>query len=267
MSFFNPFSFIDAWSPVAVGLLVSLLAGLSTAVGALPVFFTRRIAPWLQDGLLGFAAGVMLAATAFSLVVPALGHAGGGWGGAAVVGAGILLGGVFLDLIDRYAPHEHFIKGPEGGGANSQLAGIWLFVIAITIHNFPEGLAVGVATGSGDLANGLSVAIGIGLQNVPEGLAVAVALLGQGYTPLYAFGVSLLTGLVEPVGGLVGAGAVTMGQGILPWALAFAAGAMLFVIMDEIIPETHKRGNERVATFMMLAGFIVMMALDTALAG
>ncbi|HYG60744.1 MAG TPA: ZIP family metal transporter [Symbiobacteriaceae bacterium] len=253
-------------NPVMAGIVLSLLAGLATGLGALPVFVPRRISPWVQDGMLGFAAGVMLAATAFSLVVPALEHAGGGWGGAGVVGFGILLGGVFLDLIDRYSPHQHFIKGPEGGAASSNLTRIWLFIIAITIHNFPEGLAVGVATGSGDVAAGLSVAIGIGLQNIPEGLAVAVALVGQGYKPWRVFLISLATGLVEPLGGIVGAGTVALSASILPYALAFAAGAMLFVIMDEIIPETHERGNERIATYMMLVGFVVMMALDTALA-
>lgn len=254
-------------NPILVGLLVSLAAGLATALGAIPVFVTRRISPKVQDSMLGFAAGVMLAATAFSLVVPGLEAAGGGWKGAAVVGLGIFLGGGFVDLMDRFSPHQHIIKGPEGDVASSNLGRIWLFVIAIAIHNFPEGLAVGVAAGSGDFGSGLSVAIGIGLQNMPEGLAVAVALLGQGYRPWYVFGVSLLTGLVEPLGGLVGVGAVVLATGVLPWALAFAAGAMLFVIMDEIIPETHKRGNERIATFAMLIGFIFMMALDTALGG
>lgn len=253
-------------NPIVLGLLVSLLAGLATALGAIPVFVTRQISPKVQDGMLGFAAGVMLAATAFSLVVPGVEAAGGGWKGAGVVGLGILLGGMFVDLLDKYSPHQHIIKGPEGGGASSHLARIWLFVIAIAIHNFPEGLAVGVAVGSGDLGAGISVALGIGLQNIPEGLAVAVALLGQGYKPGYVFLISLATGLVEPLGGLLGVGAVVMAEGILPWALAFAAGAMLFVIMDEIIPESHKRGNERIATYCMMIGFVVMMALDTALA-
>lgn len=253
-------------NPILAGLVVSLLAGLATGLGALPVFFTSRIDPKVHDGMLGFAAGVMLAATAFSLVVPALEHTGGGWSGAGMVGAGILLGGIFLDMIDKYSPHQHFIKGPEGGGDNSKLGRAWLFIIAIAIHNFPEGLAVGVATGSGDVTAGLSVGIGIGLQNAPEGLAVAIAMLGQGYRPLNAFLVALATGLVEPLGGLIGVGTVVMSSWILPYALAFAAGAMLFVIMDEIIPETHERGNERIATYMMLVGFITMMALDTALA-
>ena len=252
---------------ILAGLTVSLLAGLATALGAIPVFIFRRIPKWLHDGLLGFAAGVMLAATAFSLVIPALAAAGGGWKAAGIVGLSIFVGGGFVDLIDRWAPHEHFIKGPEGatGAARSRLARIWLFIIAITIHNFPEGLAVGVAAGSGDMNAGLSVGMGIGLQNIPEGLAVAVALVGENYSMLQVFVITLLTGLVEPIGGAFGVLGVVLAKGVLPWALAFAAGAMLFVISDEIIPETHERGNERFATFMLLIGFIVMMALDNVL--
>ncbi|MFZ5825291.1 MAG: ZIP family metal transporter [Bacillota bacterium] len=251
--------------PILLGLVASLLAGAAHSIGALPTLFTRNIAPRLYDGMLGFAAGVMLAATVFSLLIPAMGYAGGGLRGAAVAAVGLLLGGLFLDLVDRYSPHRHFIKGPEGGGSTSALQRIWLFIIAIAIHNFPEGLAVGVGIGSGDVANGISLAIGIGIQNIPEGLAVALALLGERYSLGSVFLITLLTGMVEPVGGLVGVLGVTMAAPLLPYALAFAAGAMLFVISDEIIPETHERGNERTATYMLLVGFIVMMTLDTTL--
>jgi len=213
--------------------------------------------------MLGFAAGVMLAATVFSLIIPAIEKGGGGVRGVVAASIGILVGGVFLDLIDKFSPHEHFIKGPEGGAASTSLAKIWLFIIAITIHNFPEGLAVGVGVGSGDLGNGISLAIGIALQNIPEGLAVALALLGERYSPGYVFGITLLTGLVEPVGGLFGIMGAVYATSFLPYALAFAGGAMLFVISDEIIPETHERGNERVATYMILLGFVLMMFLDT----
>jgi ZIP family zinc transporter len=253
------------YSPIAVGLVASLLAGLATALGALPVFFTRHVPAKAHDGMLGFAAGVMLAATVFSLIIPAMEYAGGGIGGVVTATIGMLLGGAFLDVVDKLSPHEHFIKGIEGGADRSRLAQIWLFIIAITIHNFPEGLAVGVGVGSGDLANGITLAIGIGLQNIPEGLAVALALLSQGYSTGYTFWISLLTGLVEPVGGLLGVLGVTLAHSVLPYALAFAAGAMLFVISDEIIPETHQRGHERIATYLLLVGFIVMMALDTTL--
>jgi len=256
---------LSRYDPILVGLIASLIAGCATGIGALPVFLARSVPVKLHDGMLGFAAGVMLAATAFSLVVPAIEYGGGGVAGALVAAVGILLGGVFLDTVDRYVPHRHFLAGGEGGGDTSALARIWLFVFAIAIHNFPEGLAVGVGVGSGDLANGLVLAIGIGLQNLPEGLAVALALIGQKYSVWRSFWVALLTGLVEPVGGLLGVAGVTVARPILPYALAFAGGAMLFVISDEIIPETHRRGNQRVATYMVLLGFVVMMFLDTTL--
>ncbi|HWI60396.1 MAG TPA: ZIP family metal transporter, partial [Symbiobacteriaceae bacterium] len=249
-------------SPVLLGIIASLFAGLATCVGAIPVFFTRNIPRKAQDGMLGFAAGVMLAATIFSLIIPSIDKAGGGLQGVMVAAVGIMAGGIFLDLVDKISPHEHFIKGPEGGTASSSLAKIWLFVIAITIHNFPEGLAVGVGVGSGDLGNGISLAIGIALQNIPEGLAVALALLGENYRPGYVFWIVLLTGLVEPVGAMFGLLGAVFASSALPYALAFAGGAMLFVISDEIIPETHERGNERIATYLILIGFIVMMALD-----
>ena len=257
--------FLSQYNPITVGLIASLIAGCATGIGALPIFFTRTVPPKLHDGMLGFAAGVMLAATAFSLVVPAIEYGGGGLVGALIAAFGLILGGVFLDTVDRYIPHLHFIAGAEGGADDSALAKIWLFVLAIAIHNFPEGLAVGVGIGSGDLSNGITLAIGIGLQNIPEGLAVALALISQRYSVGKAFWVALLTGLVEPVGGVLGVVGVTVAQPILPYALAFAGGAMLFVISDEIIPETHRRGNHRVATFMVLIGFVIMMVLDTTL--
>ncbi len=214
--------------------------------------------------MLGFGAGVMLAATSFSLIVPAVEAAGGSTAGAFIVAAGMALGGLFLWVTDKYSPHEHFIKGPEGADARN-LRRIWLFVIAITLHNFPEGLAVGVGFGGGDIANGITLAVGIGLQNMPEGLVVALALIAERYSRPYAFGVALATGLVEPVGGAIGAGIVSIARPVLPWGLAFAAGAMLFVISDEIIPESHRKGYETEATFGVMFGFIVMMIMDIAL--
>lgn len=258
-------AYLEQFPPLLLGLLASLAAGLATSLGALPVFITRKIHPKAQDGMLGFAAGVMLAATVFSLIIPAIEKGGGGIQGVLAASVGIIAGGIFLDLVDKVSPHQHFIKGPEGDVASSSLARIWLFVIAITIHNFPEGLAVGVGVGSGDLGNGISLAIGIALQNIPEGLAVALALLGEKYKPGYVFWITLLTGLVEPVGALFGLIGAVYAHAFLPYALAFAGGAMLFVISDEIIPETHERGNERIATYLILIGFIVMMALDTTL--
>jgi len=214
----------------AMGLLASLLAGLGTGVGALPALFMKQVPEKFMNTMLGGAAGVMLAATSFSLIVPGIEYGDEVWdgGGVYIVVFGMLLGAVVLDLIDRLLPHEHFFAGKEG--PSSSIKRIWLFIIAITIHNFPEGLAVGVGFGSGDVGAGTSLAIGIGLQNMPEGLAVAMPLIGLGYSRWKAIGIATLTGLVEPVGGLLGVGAVTIFSSVLPLGLAFAAGAMLFVI-------------------------------------
>ncbi len=253
---------------ITTGFLASLIAGLGTAVGALPILFLPTITQRTQGLLLGFGGGVMLAATAFSLVMPgteaaiALGYAKPV--AALIMAIGILLGGWGLSWIHAHFPHEHFFKGAEGAN-RSRLTRIWLFVIAITLHNFPEGLAVGVGMGSGDPAAGLPIAVGIGLQNMPEGLVVAVALVGQNYSAAYALGVSVLTGLVEPLGGLVGATVVSVGNAVLPWGMAIAAGAMLFVISDEIIPESHRKGYEQEGTVGVMLGFVLMLILDVAL--
>lgn len=249
----------------AYGVIASLLAGMATGVGALPALVLKNVSRNVLNIMLGASAGVMLAATSFSLVIPGIESGEILWPGYGVyiVGSGMLFGAVTLDLIDKWLPHEHFFKGPEGPSSN--LKRIWLFVIAITIHNFPEGMAVGVGFGSGDIGSGISLAIGIGIQNMPEGLAVALPLLGLGYSRWKAFWIAAFTGLVEPVGGLLGAGAVTVFEPILPFALAFAAGAMLFVISDEIIPETHARGKSRQATYGVMIGFVIMMALDNLL--
>jgi len=238
-----------------LGSVASLLAGLATGAGALPVLFTRKVSDRLLDVMLGFSAGVMLAATFFSLLVPAI-DLGGIW----TVVIGIALGAVALHLVDRFIPHFHPALGAEG--PSSRLSRVWLFALAITIHNFPEGLAVGVSFGSGDVTAGLVVAMAIGLQNMPEGLAVALPLLREGYSRRRSIWYGTLTGLIEPVGGLLGVALVSIFHPILPWALAFAAGAMLFVVSDEIIPESHRKGFERQATFGLVIGFIVMMLLD-----
>jgi ZIP family zinc transporter len=255
-------------SLIWTGFLASLGAGAMTGVGALPVFFPFRISARIQDVLLGFAAGVMLAAAGFSLIAPGLEAATTDYGhdlpAALIMGCGIMLGAVALWWIDRHLPHEHFVLGREGTMSTS-LRRIWLFVLAITLHNFPEGLAVGVVYGAGDIGAAHALAIGIGLQNLPEGLAVALALWGEDYSRGQAFTVALLTGLVEPVGGLIGVGAVTLIEPLLPWTLAFAAGAMLFVISSEIIPETHRLGFKIEGTFGLMVGFVVMMVLDTTL--
>jgi ZIP family zinc transporter len=255
-------------SLILIGSGASLAAGLATGAGALPVLVVRAIPERVQDALLGFAAGVMMAASVFSLTIPALEAArrdlGADGVAALVVVAGILLGGLALWFINEHVPHEHFVSGREGPPSEA-LRRIWLFVIAITLHNFPEGLAVGVGFGTGDIDRGTALAIGIGLQNMPEGLAVAVALLTQDYSRAQALGVATVTGLVEPVGGLIGVAAVTLAEPLLPWGLAFAAGAMIFVISDEIIPETHRHGHENEATSGLMIGFVLMMFLDVTL--
>ncbi len=247
------------------GLVASTLAGLATGVGALPILFFKTVPRNTLNTLLGASAGVLLAATSFSLIVPGIESGDRLWPGygVAVVVIGMLFGGLVLDLIDKLLPHEHFILGREG--PSTTLKRIWLFIIAITIHNFPEGMAVGVGFGTGDFGGGTSLAIGIGIQNMPEGLAVALPLIGLGYSRWAALGIATATGLVEPIGGVLGAGAVTFFHPVLPFALAFAAGAMLFVISDEIIPETHSQGRSRQATYGVMIGFVIMLALDNLL--
>ncbi|MDX1625647.1 MAG: ZIP family metal transporter [Wenzhouxiangellaceae bacterium] len=251
-----------------LGFVASLLAGLGTGLGASGVFFVCRLSPRLEDALLSIAAGIMLAATFFSLLLPAIEYGeaihGGRVASVAVVITGLLAGGIALQLVHRFVPHEHFVLGREGPEADA-LSRIWLFIIAITLHNFPEGMAVGTGFAGGDIENGIALATGIGTQNIPEGLAVAVSLLAVGYTRWQSFAVGALTGLAEPVGGLFGSAAVAVAGPLMPWTLGFAAGAMLFIISDEIIPETHRRGYETLATFSLMGGFAVMMFLDATL--
>ena len=201
----------------------------------------------------------------FPLIIPGLEQANSIYGGhytpALIAVSGVVLGVAFVAALNELLPHEHFVVGRQGP-ASHQLARIWLFVIAITIHNLPEGLAVGVGFGGGDVAGGATLAVGIGLQNAPEGLAVALALFSCGYSRAYAFVVASLTGLVEPIAGLFGAYVVSLSELILPWALTSAAGAMVYVIIHEIIPETHQRGFENEATFGITIGLVVMMFLD-----
>lgn len=240
---------------ILAGSLASLIAGLATAIGALLIFFVRKVSDRFLDASLGFAAGVMLAATSFSLLIPAIEI-----GGVTKTVIGIVLGTLFLIYAENFTPHLHQVAGIKGPATH--LSKLWLFILAITIHNFPEGMAVGVGFGAGDIRAGTALAIGIGLQNMPEGLAVALPLLREKSTRAKAFTIALLTGLIEPVGGLLGVSVVSLAKPLLPYGLAFAAGAMLFVICEEIIPETHSRGNDRQATIGIIVGFIIMMVLD-----
>jgi len=245
-----------------------LLAAGATALGAVPVIFSRRLPERVEDTLMGFGAGVMLAACSFSLIVPGVAAAralgAGSWGAAAQVGGGILLGAAALLAIDRLVPHEHFIKGVEGPRA-SRLRRAWLFVFAIALHNVPEGLAIGVAFGGTDSLRASALATGIAIQDLPEGLVVAVALLAAGYGRAFSVTLGMASGLVEPVAAVLGAAVIGISSALLPYGLAFAAGAMLYVISHEMIPESHRKGHEAFATGGLMVGFVLMMALDTAL--
>ena len=245
---------------IIVGLLASLLAGSATAVGALPVLFWHRGPGRALDVMLGFAAGVMLAAAVFCLIVPALETEHGDGGGLLITVIGILAGALFLHGADRLVPHEHLVFRNSVDAAAARR--VWLFVLAIAIHNFPEGLAVGLGFAGGDTGRGTAIAIGIGLQNIPEGLAVAAPLLMVGYSRRQALLVATLSGLVEPIGALLGVSLATVFQVILPAGLAFAAGAMIFVVVDEVIRETHLRGVGRLASGALMVGFVIMMSLD-----
>ncbi|MEB3216676.1 MAG: ZIP family metal transporter [Nostocales cyanobacterium 94392] len=253
---------------LVVSIFASIAAGLATVIGALLILLPIKITGRVQGIMLGFGGGVMLAATSFSLILPGT-EAAESQGYSKVIAAlimvgGIILGGVFLQLAHRIVPHEHFFKGKENHQSRN-IARVWLFILAITIHNFPEGLAVGVNFGNNNIRDGIPVALGIGLQNIPEGLVVALSLVAEKYSRGYALWISLLTGLVEPIGGLIGIGVVSIANLILPWAMGFAAGAMLFVISDEIIPESHRQGLEKEGTIGLMFGFVVMMFLDIAL--
>lgn len=250
------------------GTLASLAAGAMTAVGAVPVLFGKKVSVKAQDTLLGFAAGVMLAASFFSLIFPAIEIAealhGSVTAAATIAVIGFVLGAATIAYANEWIPHRHFVQGLQGPLGNVSHK-VWLFVAAITIHNLPEGIAVGVGFAGGDAAGAITLAVGIGLQNAPEGLAVAVALLAEGYAKGPAFLVAAATAVVEPIGGFLGVSAVTLFQPLLPWALTFAAGAMIYVISHEIIPETHTRGYQKQATAGLTVGLALMMFLDVAL--
>ena len=243
-----------------------MVAALATALGATPVLFSQKYTQKTYTILLGFGSGVMLAACSFSLIIPGLQVArAGGLGSlnsAAVVGGGILLGALLMLLMDRYIPHEHFDKGREGPDS-AVFKRVWLFVIAITLHNLPEGLSIGMAFAGTSFLSAQALAMGISIQDIPEGMVVALALRGIGYSRICSFSLSLLTGLVEPVAALVGLSLVSFNPALLPLGLSFAAGAMLFVISHEIIPESHREGRERYATVGLVVGFVLMMFLDT----
>lgn len=260
--------FVQDNAAVRMALLGGTIAALATALGTLPVLLSQQFSQRAYDTMLGFGAGVMLAASSFSLVLPALKVAkeqgASAWQAGSVVGIGILAGALAILLLDRAIPHEHFVKGIEGPAART-LKRIWLFVFAIILHNFPEGMAIGVAFAGPDTVGAGALTTGISIQDAPEGLVVALALRSVGYGRWHAAGIGVLSGLVEPVAAVIGAGLAGVSPAMLPWGLAMAAGAMLFVISHEIIPESHRQGHESFATGGLILGFIAMMVLDTAL--
>jgi zinc transporter, ZIP family len=267
---YQAFEALAGNDPRMRGALVGgLIAALATALGTLPVLLSQQFSQRTYDSMLGFGAGVMLAASSFSLVIPALAAAkaqgANNWGAGGLVGIAILLGAFALLVIDRLVPHEHFIKGLEGPQQRA-IKRVWLFVLAIVLHNLPEGLAIGVAFAGSDPVGAMALATGISIQDVPEGMVVAMALRSVGYGRLLAAGLGVLSGLVEPVAAVFGAAVISLSASLLPWGLAMAAGAMLFVISHEIIPESHRQGHEAQATIGLMLGFVVMMLLDTALA-
>ena len=255
---------------VFVGFVASLLAGVATFVGALPILAMGRPTEQQENLMLGFAAGIMLAASFFSLIIPGIEQAEAmGASKAAASGtmvAAVLIGGLCLAQLNAVVPPlDKLGLGPRAI-ADARFRKVWLFVAAITLHNFPEGMAVGTSYGGGDMAAGTATAIGIGLQNLPEGFAVAGALAALGYSKRRSVLLALASGLVEPVGGLAGAALVSIAAPLLPWALGFAAGAMIYVVLSEIVPDMQARiGGGRRATSALMAGLVTMMFLDTTL--
>ena len=259
---------------VLQGLAGGVVIASLNMIGALSVLVWRNPSERSLDGALGFAAGVMLAASFTSLILPGIEI-----GGILPVMAGVILGALILDRADAWVPHVHVLitgrvredeardSAEEGGSQHRRIASVILFIVAITLHNMPEGLAVGVGFGSGNLGNAIPLMLAIGIQNIPEGLAVSVAALNAGLGSLfYAAITGIRAGLVEIPLALFGAWAVQIAEPLLPYAMGFAAGAMIYVISDEIIPETHTKGHERIATLGTILGVIVMLYLDVSLA-
>ena len=260
--------------PVVQGLAGGVVIAFLNLIGALVILVWRNPSERSLDGALGFAAGVMLAASFTSLILPGIEI-----GGILPVMVGVVLGALVLDRADAWVPHIHvLITGrvradeardatDKSGVSHRRAASVILFIVAITLHNMPEGLAVGVGFGSGNLSNAIPLMLAIGIQNIPEGFAVAIAALNAGLNRLfYAAVTGIRAGLVEIPLALFGAWAVQVAQPLLPYSMGFAAGAMIYVISDEIIPETHTRGYERIATIGTILGIIVMLYLDVSLA-
>ena len=246
-------------------LLTALGVGGATVIGAVIGFIFKNISHKFSDIVLSFAAGVMLSAAVLGLIIPSVDY--GGQYGLLITIAGIFVGAFCLNLIDKLVPHMHKLMGAdiESHKGNANLSKVLLFVTAIAIHNLPEGIAAGVSFGSENTSEAMMIAGGIALQNIPEGMVIIGPMLAAGISPKRTFLCAFATGLVEVVGTLLGYFAVTIASAILPFALAFAGGTMLYVISDEMIPETHAHGSERGATYALLVGFCVMLISDVLL--
>ena len=243
--------------------LTAIGVGGATIIGAIIGFAFKNLSHKFSDIVLSFAAGVMLAAAVLGLILPSIEY-GGKWGIIVAV-TGIFAGALSLNLIDKLVPHLHKLAGADiesHGSANTNLGKVMLFVLAIAIHNLPEGIAAGVGFGSGNTSQAFLIAGGIALQNIPEGMVIIAPMLSAGVRPGKTFFIAMLTGLVEVVGTLLGYFAVNIASVILPFALAFAGGTMIYVVSDEMIPETHAHGSERGATYALLVGFCLMLVSD-----
>ena len=243
-------------------LLTALGVGVATVFGSLMGFVFKNISHKFSDIVLSFAAGVMLAAAVLGLILPSLEY--GGKFGIFITIAGVFAGAVCLNLIDKLVPHLHRLTRTNTELQNDdRTRKVLLFVIAIAIHNLPEGIAAGVGFGSGDTTQALIIAGGIALQNIPEGMVIIGPMLSAGIKPRRTFLIAATTGFVEVIGTFIGYFAVSISAAVLPFALSFAGGTMLYIISDEMIPETHAHGNERAATYALLTGFCLMLVTDT----
>lgn len=243
-----------------LALISAVGVGGATIVGVIIGFLFQKVPHKFNDAILGFAAGIMLSAAILGLIIPSL-EEGNVW----VTAVGILVGALFLNMADKLTPHLHHITGmDQEAHADSQnhLNKVMLFVMAIAIHNLPEGIAAGVGFGSENIGNAITVALGIALQNIPEGMVIVSPLIMAGIAKKRVFLIACFTGVIEIVGTMIGFGAVSVATVILPFALAFAGGTMIYVVSDEMIPETHSHGYERMATYSLLFGFITMIILD-----
>ena len=246
-------------------LLTALGVGGATVIGALVGFLFKNISQKFSDIVLSFAAGVMLSAAVIGLIIPSVEY--GGKFGLLITVAGVFAGAIALNLIDKLVPHLHKLAGDDiEDHRSTNLSKVLLFVSAIAIHNLPEGIAAGVGFGSGNTAQAMAIAGGIALQNIPEGMVIIGPMLAAGVKPRRTLLIALMTGFVEVIGTFIGYFAVSIASAILPFALAFAGGTMLYVISDEMIPETHAHGCERGATYALLIGFCLMLAVDVLLA-